>query len=385
MRVLLADGATSGGAEAVVEIARKIWWGWPLVLAAKLPGVMVLLRAIYRRIVANRYCAKGGCAVEKRAQWFDWLPLILLPFAAFMVRDGVPAWVFMWLMAAAIFYGCKWLTWRCACPRGTKPATALSLGYLFAWPGMDAAVFLSRRERRHPCRPGTFQADKAGTDAGAPGAGGSSNCSHRAGHFFRDWAFAATKIFIGLTTLWLATGNPFGLAPLSNGWLAMAGIVLLLHFGLFDLLALAWRRAGVNVQPIMRAPLIATSLVEFWGTRWNTAFNTLAHTLVFRPLARRWGVTGGTLGVFLVSGFVHEAVISLPARAGYGLPTAYFLMQGLGIWLERTPWCRRLGLGRGTRGWLFVLAVAGVPAFWLFHPPFIINVILPMLRAFGAT
>jgi alginate O-acetyltransferase complex protein AlgI len=250
---------------------------------------------------------------------------------------------------------------------------------------MDTAAFLFHWERRHPCRPGAFQADKAGTDAGAPVAGGSSNCSPGAGHLFRDWAFAATKIFLGLTMLWLAARNPFGLAPLSNGWLAMAGVVLLLHFGLFDLLALAWRRAGVNAQPIMRAPLASTSLAEFWGKRWNTAFNTLAHTLVFRPLARHGGVTGGTLGVFLVSGLVHEAVISLPARAGYGLPTAYFFMQSLGILLERAPWFRRLGLSGGKRGWLFVLAVAGVPAFWLFHPPFIINVILPMLRAFGAT
>jgi len=81
----------------------------------------------------------------------------------------------------------------------------------------------------------------------------------------------------------------------------MLGLILLFHFGAFDLLAFAWQRAGVNAQPVMRAPLRSTSLAEFWSMRWNTAFNTLAHTLAFRRLARRWGVTTATLGVFLAS------------------------------------------------------------------------------------
>jgi hypothetical protein len=42
-------------------------------------------------------------------------------------------------------------------------------------------------------------------------------------------------------------------------------------------------------------------------------------------------------------------------------------------------------LGRGARGWFFTLVVTVAPLFWLFHPPFIHNVILPMLTAIGAT
>jgi D-alanyl-lipoteichoic acid acyltransferase DltB (MBOAT superfamily) len=165
----------------------------------------------------------------------------------------------------------------------------------------------------------------------------------------------------------------------------MIGIVVLLHFGLFDLLALGWRSIGVNAQPVMRAPLLAKSLAEFWSRRWNTAFNTLAHDLAFRPLARRWGVAGATMGVFLISGLVHEAVISLPARGGFGLPTAYFVLQGFGVLAERSRWGRRARLGRGLRGWLFTIVFTAGPVFWLFHPVFINNVILPMLRALGAT
>ena len=91
------------------------------------------------------------------------------------------------------------------------------------------------------------------------------------------------------------------------------------------------------------------------------------------------------LAVFAVSGLLHELVISLPARGGYGLPSIYFAAQGLGLLLERSRAGRRLGLGRGWRGRLFALVVVAGPAFWLFHPPFIHKVILPMLRAIGAT
>jgi len=161
------------------------------------------------------------------------------------------------------------------------------------------------------------------------------------------------------------------------------GVILLLHFGVFDLLAAAWRAAGIEVKSVMRAPLRATSLGDFWGRRWNTAFNTLAHHLAFRPLARRWGRAAAMMATFAISGVIHELVISVPARGGYGLPTVYFLFQGLAVLVERSNAGRRIGLGRGLQGWLFTAVCTAGPAFWLFHPPFVRNVLLPMLRTFG--
>jgi hypothetical protein len=200
-----------------------------------------------------------------------------------------------------------------------------------------------------------------------------------------NWLSAIAKMITGATLFWLAATDALHASPLATGWLALVGIVMFLHFGLFDLLALGWRSNGVNAQPVMCAPLFARSLADFWSRRWNTAFNTLAHDLAFRPLARRWGAAAATMGVFLISGLVHEAVISLPARGGFGLPTAYFVLQGLGVLAERSDWGHRTGLGRGFRGWLFTVVFTGAPAFWLFHPVFINNIILPMLRAIGAT
>jgi hypothetical protein len=86
---------------------------------------------------------------------------------------------------------------------------------------------------------------------------------------------------------------------------------------------------------------------------------------------------------FLVSGLIHDLVISLPAHEGYGLPTAYFTLQGLAMLFERSSMGQRLGLGRGFSGWLFTLTIALGPAVTLFHPPFVQHVILPMLDAIG--
>jgi len=39
---------------------------------------------------------------------------------------------------------------------------------------------------------------------------------------------------------------------------------------------------------------------------------------------------------------IHDLVISLPARGGYGMPTLYFLIQGVLVILEKTPLARRI-------------------------------------------
>ena len=283
---------------------------------------------------------------------FDWLPLILLPVAVVTFRNRMAPWVFMWTLSAGIFLGCKWLTWRKALLNGVRPCTIRSVGYFLGWPGMDAGNFL-RGMRSETPKTSTTQ-----------------------------WLFAATKMSTGIALV-LFAARVHDWPPLLIGWLGMLGIILFLHFGLFALIALAWQSAGVNANPVMRSPIFATSLAEFWSARWNTAFNVLAHELAFRPLVRKFGVARATLGVFLISGIIHDLVISLPARAGFGLPTAYFVFQGVAILAERSVLGRRLGLGKGFRGWLFTLMCSGAPAFWLFHPAFITNVILPMLHVIG--
>ena len=54
MRFLLSDGRQSGGADAVLALAREIWWAQPLVWISRLPGMMGLLRGGYCWIAARR-------------------------------------------------------------------------------------------------------------------------------------------------------------------------------------------------------------------------------------------------------------------------------------------------------------------------------------------
>lgn len=353
MRLLLPDGRNFGGADAIVEIARHIWWAWPLWAISRFPGFISIMRAAYRVLAANRHCLNGACQVTRRSNHLDWLPLVVLPTTAIVFQAALPDWVFMWVLAFAIFFGCKWLTLQRVGAGGTGRHRTGAIAYLFLWPGMAADTFLEVKVPRRPA--------------------------------LRNWAGAAAKTVAGAGLLWFAASRATTMNSLLIGWLGMFGVVLLLHFGLFHLLALFWQTTGRDVKPVMRAPLLATSLADFWGNRWNTAFNTLAHDLAFRPLVRRIDIRWATLGVFFISGLIHDLVISLPTRGGYGLPTAYFLVQGAAVLLERSHAGRAFGLGCGGRGRAFMLFMTAAPVFLLFHSMFIRNVILPMLQAIGET
>ena len=88
--------------------------------------------------------------------------------------------------------------------------------------------------------------------------------------------------------------------------------------------------------------------------------------------------------VFVVSGLVHDAVISIPAGGGWGLPTLYFVIQGVGVLFERSRLGKRLGTRRGVIGWLFCATVTLGPVFLLFHRHFLERVVVPMLTAIGS-
>lgn len=354
MRLLRPDGKYFGGADAVLEIGKHFWWAWPLQLIGRIPVVKKILRAGYRWIARNRNCADGACEIKRQSRVVDFLPLAALPCFALFLRTHVAAWVFMWAMPFALFWGCKWLTYREAIRHGTRPTLPRALAYLLAWPGMDAADFLDAQKVAVKPRK-------------------------------TEWIFAIAKTGFGAVLLWMVARTLLPIHPLLTGWTGMLGVVFLLHFGLFHLLSLFWRRMGIEATPLMQCPVYSTSLAEFWGKRWNTAFHELAFRFTFRPIRRLTTPAMASLLVFGLSGLVHEVVISLPARGGYGWPTLYFLIQGLGVIIERSRFGHFLGLGCGARGWFFTLLITLGPVFWLFHPPFIHHVILPMLTAIGAT
>jgi len=356
MRVITNDGHVFGGADALLYITRAICR--PIFELTRIPGTRPLLRAVYRFIARNRKCSTGSCTLGSRTfsgvgKPADWLPLVLLPPAAAAIGTLLPAWLDMWFIAFALFAGCKWLCYRRGLAKFAGVHWTRKAGFLFGWVGMDTTPFADHKRATIP-RPA-------------------------------EWLFAASKALVGAALIWLATRHALAVNWLLAGWTGMVGIILVLHFGLFHLLALGWRAAGVPVTSLMRAPLLSRSVSEFWAERWNTAFNRLATRLLFRPFHRVFGLSTATMFVFLISGLIHDLVISLPARGGYGLPTLYFLFQGAAILFARTNFARRCGLNGGLPSRVFTILVTASPVFWLFHPVFVRNVILPFLKAIGAT
>lgn len=284
--------------------------------------------------------------------WVGWLPLCMFPAAAIACRNLLPPWGFMWLLSFAIFASLKWLTWWRARQRIAHSGWR-SVAYLLAWPGMDADAFLEARERVPMPRPAA-------------------------------WLWAILETALGAILLWVVARTLPQATPLLRGWIGMLGLILLLHFGTFQIVSLLWQSMGVKAEPIMSAPLRSVSLGEFWGKRWNLGFRQLAHELIFRPLHRSIGAVTAGFVVFVASGLIHDLAISLPARGGYGLPTFYFVLQGIGMTIERSRFGQCLGFGRGMRGWCFMVVFLAAPVFLLFHPWFVVRVIVPFMQAVHA-
>lgn len=293
--------------------------------------------------------AKAATPAEP-ANWPAWLPLAALPATTIALRDRMPEWLFMWALSFSLFAALKWTSWWKA--RSQAPHTASrSLAYLIAWPGMNAEAFLDQRIQT--ARPGV-----------------------------QEWLWAAAKTVLGIALLWAVARHAS--QSLLQGWIGLLGLIFLLHFGSFHLLSLLWRSMGIDAEPIMSNPIASKTLSEFWGKRWNLGFRHLAHDFIFSPLYKRIGATAAGFLVFLVSGLIHDLVISIPARGGYGFPTAYFVLQGLGVMFERTGIARHIGLRHEIPSRIFTVLVVAAPAFWLFHPPFVLRVIIPFMRAIHA-
>jgi Membrane bound O-acyl transferase family len=158
------------------------------------------------------------------------------------------------------------------------------------------------------------------------------------------------------------------------------GISLIVHFGVFDVATAAWRRLGMDCQQLFRGPLRSTNLREFWGRRWNLAFSEMTAIAIYQPLVRVAGRGPALAASFLGSGLLHELAISVPVRAGYGLPLAYFILHGVLMSVEarlakakcpidRVPWVGRVW----TLAWLLL------PLPILFHRPFLSGVAWPLI------
>src|SRR5262245_46294397 len=122
----------------------------------------------------------------------------------------------MWTLAVGMFAAFKGITFW---PVRHRPSVARGLAFLIGWPGMDAGAFFAPR-----------------------GIGRAQS---------RDFVDAAIKTVLGAALIWLVARGLMPAHPLFAGWVVMVGIVLVLHFGVLELISLLWRGAGFNVPPLM--------------------------------------------------------------------------------------------------------------------------------------
>jgi alginate O-acetyltransferase complex protein AlgI len=255
------------------------------------------------------------------------------------LASGQPPTARMLALILALFVGMKAVVLVESSCRGVRLAPLRCLAFVTLWPGMRPEVFARRAGRRD---------------------GASTLAAQGVGH--AAWGIA---LVLGARVVFECSGSR-ALATV----LLLPGLSLIVHFGLFDVLAGIGRLAGARTASLFREPWAARSLGEFWSERWNVAFSEMTAVAIYRPIASRLGRDAALVASFLFSGLAHEAAISLPVRAGYGLPTAYFLLHALLVLREER---------HGPAPTALRLAALVLPLPLLFHPPFLRAIAWPLL------
>jgi hypothetical protein len=124
----------------------------------------------------------------------------------------------MWMTALAVYATSKGLTWRAT--RGMHAPKWRHAAYLLAWPGMDAAAFMETRTIAPCCR-------------------------------LTEWLRALFNLIAGILLLFVVARTFPAEHVYGAGWSGMAGLILTLHFGVFQLLSCFWRMLDLPARPLM--------------------------------------------------------------------------------------------------------------------------------------
>ena len=126
---------------------------------------------------------------------------------------------------------------------------------------------------------------------------------------------------------------------------------------------IAHRAAGIEIPRIQMRPILARSVTEFWGRRWNRPIGGWLRTFCYLPFARRGNSQLGLVSAFLASTAIHFYFIwsALGLRAGT-IMASFFLIQIPLLLLERRFSIRRWPAGLA-RAWTICVLVLASPLF----------------------
>jgi predicted DCC family thiol-disulfide oxidoreductase YuxK len=65
IRFVVSDGGPFCGADALLAVARELWWARPLVWISKVPGIMPALRSGYQWGAERRRCQAHRCVIDQ--------------------------------------------------------------------------------------------------------------------------------------------------------------------------------------------------------------------------------------------------------------------------------------------------------------------------------
>ena len=210
-----------------------------------------------------------------------------------------------------------------------RTSVAGTLAYFLAWPGISLVGFHHRAADPHP---------ETGT------------------RFLSAWLTMLAGVALLFALAWAGRGESL---PLNYG--SLVAIFFVVHLGLMEALADGLRLLGFRPASLFDRPWRASSLQDFWSLRWNRAFVDMNKIFLARPLQGKLPSGVLVFAIFLVSGILHELSISYADAQSWGLPFAYFVIQGFGMLLER-----RLSFPRALV-WAWVL----LPLPLLFPPAFV--------------
>lgn len=300
----------------------------------------------------TRYSKTSGESTKPAAE-----PLVLLgvhllaaiPFATVLLFQASlePMQACSAMLVAFILYF-KLVTWFDLKTEVGKLDGFRSLLYAFCWVGMEAkAFFFSPVEKKVTAK---------------------------------EWFEVAFKMTFGFLLVEQAGNIPFITDPFAQAWVVLIGLCFWIYFGIFHLMSCLYRSFGIDAPHLMRSPFRSTSLGEIWSHRWNTSYSLLFHQYLYKPLRSKFSPNFSTLGAFMLSGIAHEAFVSWPVGAGYGLPTLYFMIQGLGVIAERNTFLTKVFEKFPLLNIIYTYSVALLPIGLLFHAPFLEGALYPIVK-----
>lgn len=178
----------------------------------------------------------------------------------------------------------------------------------------------------------------------------------------------------GLATfgIWILALQMKPISYLDRIFLAPFIYVVIEFLGSLGQLSFLWSK--IPTFPVHSQPIFSQNLSEFWGRRWNLWVQDWLKDMSYFQDNKK--TKHKIIITFLISGLFHELMVNLPywiffQKSYFGSMMLYFLIQAIGIWLDKIYVRKISKLTRRLFLWLWVL----IPV------PLFIN--MPILTFFG--